>query len=117
MRYPTSEHLTSHDSHGSPKKGVPAKEIKKHLEAYGLTFRESFATEMAADLMGLPENIAIPNGFRIVPVEDEATLRKWIHVASIGFGVPTDVEDIWYDFFAEAACERPFQTLSRLIER
>jgi hypothetical protein len=92
------------------KEGVPAKEIKKHLEAYGLTFRESFATEMAADLMGLPENIAIPNGFRIVPVEDEATLRKWIHVASIGFGVPTDVEDIWYDFFAEAACERPFQT-------
>ena len=95
--------------------GVPAIEIKKHLEAYGLTFRESFATEMAADLMGLPEKTSIPNGLRIVPVEDEATLRQWIHVASLGFGVPTDVEDIWYGFFAEAVCERPFRTYLALL--
>jgi len=95
--------------------GVPAMEIKKHLEACGLTFRESFATEMAADLISLPENISIPNGLRIVPVEDETTLRKWIHVASVGFGVPTDVEDIWYGFFAEAVCERPFQTYLALL--
>src|SRR3972149_7981276 len=27
--------------------GVPALEIKKHLTAHGLTFRESYATEMA----------------------------------------------------------------------
>jgi len=95
--------------------GVPAMEIKNHLEAYGLTFRESFATEMAADLISLPENISIPNGLKIVPVEDEATLRKWIHVASVGFGVPTDVEDIWYGFFAEVACERPFRTYLALL--
>jgi GNAT superfamily N-acetyltransferase len=97
--------------------GVPAFEIKKHLETHGLTFRESFATEMAADLTSLPENISIPNDFRIVPVEDEATLRKWIHVASVGFGVPTDVEDIWYSFFAEAVCERPFRTYLALLNR
>ena len=95
--------------------GVPAMEIKKYLEAHGLTFRESFATEMAADLTSLPENISLPNGLRIVPVEDEATLRKWIHVASIGFGVPNDVEDIWYSFFAEAVCERPFRTYLALL--
>jgi GNAT superfamily N-acetyltransferase len=97
--------------------GVPAFEIKKLLETHGLTFRESFATEMAADLTGLPENISIANGLRIVPVEDEATLRKWIHVASVGFGVPTDVEDIWYSFFAEAVCERPFRTYLALLNR
>ena len=95
--------------------GVPAMEIKKYLEAHGLTFRESFATEMAADLTGLPENKSFPNGLKIVPVEDEATLRKWIHVASIGFGVPIDVEDIWYGFFAEAVCERPFRTYLALL--
>jgi GNAT superfamily N-acetyltransferase len=94
---------------------VPAVELKKHLETYGLTFRESFAKEMAADLTGLPENISLPNGLRIVPVEDEATLRKWIHVASIGFGVPNDVEDTWYGFFAEAVCERPFRTYLALL--
>jgi GNAT superfamily N-acetyltransferase len=95
--------------------GVPAMEIKKYLEAHGLTFRESFATEMAVDLMSLPENISAPNGLRVVPVEDETTLREWIHIASLGFGVPTDVEDIWYEFFAEAACERPFRTYLALL--
>ena len=95
--------------------GVPAAEIKKYLETHGLTFRASFATEMAAQITGLPENISSPNGLRIIPVEDEATLRHWIHVASVGFGVPTDVEDIWYGFFAEAVCEHPFRTYLALL--
>ena len=95
--------------------GVPAAEIKVQLENHGLTFRESFATEMAADLMSLPEKTQIPNGLRIMTVEDEALLRKWIHVASIGFGIPQDVENIWYSFFAEAACERPFLTYLALL--
>jgi hypothetical protein len=95
--------------------GVPATEIKKYLEVHGLTFRESFATEMAADLTDLPKNVSTPNGVSIVPVEDEATLRKWIHVASVGFGVPSDVEDIWYGFFSEAVCERPFRTYLALL--
>ena len=95
--------------------GVPAAEIKVQLENHGLTFRESFATEMAADLMSLPEKTQIPNGLRIMTVEDEALLRKWIHVASIGFRIPQDVENIWYSFFAEAACERPFLTYLALL--
>ena len=96
--------------------GVPATEIKKHLESHGLTFRESFATEMAAELTSLSENIPSPNGLKIVPVEDKSTLRQWIHVASVGFGVATDVEDIWYGFFAEAVCERPFRTYLALLD-
>ena len=95
--------------------GVPALEIKKHLEARGLTFSESFATEMAADLMTLRESNSIPKHLSIVRVEDEQTLRKWIHVASIGFGVPMDVEEVWFEFFSYAACAAPFQTYLALL--
>ena len=95
--------------------GVPPDEIKKQFETQGLTFRESFASEMAVDLIGLPEKTQVPNGLRIVVVEDEEMLRKWIHVASVGFGIPHDVENIWYEFFAEAACDRPFRTYLALL--
>ena len=94
---------------------VSPHEIKKQLEAHGLTFRESFANEMAADLLSLQVQQNIPSGLKIVVVEDEATLRQWIHVASIGFGIPHDAENIWYGFFAEAACDRPFRTYLALL--
>ena len=94
---------------------MPIAEIKRQLEAHGLTFRESFATEMAADLRNLSEKPAVPNGLQITTVENEEMLRKWIHVASVGFGIAQDVENIWYEFFADAACERPFQTYLALL--
>jgi len=96
--------------------GVPAIEIKKHLIAHGLTFRESFATEMAADLMALQENLITPPDLTIIPVKDREALKKWIHIASIGFGVPAEAEDVWYDFFAEAAFDLPFRTYLALLE-
>ena len=95
--------------------GVPAIGIKKYLEAHGLTFSEAFATEMAADLMALRSPIPIPNHLSIIRVEDGETLKKWIHIASIGFGVPNDAEDIWYEFFEEAACSFPFRTYLALL--
>ena len=94
---------------------VPANEIKKHLEAHGLTFRESFATEMAVDLTNLQEQQPVPSGLKIVPVEGETLLRKWIHIASIGFGISQDVENIWHEFFADAVCDRPFRTYLALL--
>jgi GNAT superfamily N-acetyltransferase len=97
------------------KEGVPAIEIKKHLEAHGLTFRESFAAEMAVDLMTLKKTPSLPAGLRIVPVAGGETLKKWIHIASIGFKVPLEVEEIWYEFFAEAACAHPFRTYLALL--
>ena len=60
--------------------GVPATEIKKVLVAHGLTLRESFATEMAADLLSLPEELPAPPGLRIVPVIGGSALRQWIAV-------------------------------------
>ena len=95
--------------------GPPAIEIKKYLEAHGLSFNESFATEMAADLRMLREERVGSNELRVVRVEDQETLRKWIHIASIGFSVPHEFEDTWYEFFAEAACAAPFQTYLALL--
>lgn len=95
--------------------GVPADEIRELLLAHGLTFRESFASEMAADLTKLEENIPVTGGLRIIPVEDGETLKKWIHVASVGFGVPADAEDIWHEFFNYTACNHPFRTYLALL--
>jgi len=98
------------------REGVPAIELKKHLEAHSLTFRESFAVEMAVDLTTLKENVSIPNNLTTIAVEDGTILKQWIHVASVGFGVPIEVEQIWYDFFAQAACDLPFRTYLALLD-
>ena len=95
--------------------GVPAQEIKKHLLANGLTFRESFATEMAIDLTAISGDRADPEGLEIILVDDDASLRQWIHVASVGFGVPPEMEDVWFEFFNYAACRTPFQTYLGLL--
>jgi GNAT superfamily N-acetyltransferase len=98
--------------------GIPAAEIKKQLLAHGSIFSEAFSREMAADLMTLPEDLPYPNGLEIVPVENGETLQQWIHIASIGFGVPEEYEQVWYDFFVEAVFDLPFRTyLARLNGR
>lgn len=95
--------------------GVPAAEIKKALIAHGLTFRESFATEMAADLSLLPEDLPLGPGLRIVPVDGGDALRQWIRVASIGFGVSEEFEQVWYDFFVDAIFDTRFRTYLALL--
>ena len=95
--------------------GVPATEIKKYLVAHGLTFSESFATEMGADLMLVPEELPLPTGLKILLVEDEETLKQWIHVASIGFGVREEFEKVWYDFFVEAVFDMRFRTYLAIL--
>ncbi len=96
--------------------GLPALEIKKYLESHGLTFSESFATEMAADLITLKEVFARPDYLQVMRVEDQESLRKWIHIASVGFSVPFEFEDTWHEFFAEAACASPFRTYLALLD-
>ena len=96
--------------------GVPAQEIKKHLLTNGLTLRESFATEMAIDLSGLSGDNPEPDGLEIVLVNDDKSLHQWIHVASVGFGVPSEMEEVWFEFFNYAACHIPFQTYLGLLD-
>jgi len=95
--------------------GVPATEIKKHLLANGLIFRESFATEMAIDMTVISEDHLEPEGLEIISVDDDKSLRQWIHVASVGFGVPIEMEEIWFEFFNYVACQTPFQTYLGLL--
>jgi GNAT superfamily N-acetyltransferase len=95
--------------------GVPGGEINKALLAHGLTFKESFATEMAADLSLLPEDRPAHPGLIIVPVDSSCTLRQWIHVASIGFRISEEFEKVWYDFFVDAIFEPQFRTYLALL--
>lgn len=98
------------------REGLPTTEIKKHLEAHGLIYKESFSAEMAVDFAALKQEISIPAGLTILAVEDNSTLKKWIHVASVGFGVPREVENTWYDFFNIAVCDAPFRTYLALLD-
>jgi len=97
------------------REGKQATELKQQLIAHGLTFKESFASEMALDLTLFTSNPPGPAGLTIVPVEDDETLKQWIHVASIGFGVPKDIQDVWFKFFTYAACTLPFRTYLALL--
>jgi hypothetical protein len=96
--------------------GGPAMELKNQLVIHGLKFKESFAIEMAADLMKLTENHPMPEGFKIIQVEDKSTLEQWIHVASTGFGVPATSESTWCDIFFDAVLEQPFRTYLALLD-
>jgi GNAT superfamily N-acetyltransferase len=96
--------------------GAPEGGIDKVLLSHGLTFRESFATEMAIDLSLLPENPPVHPGLRIVPVVAGDVLRQWIHVASIGFGISQELEKVWYDFFVDAAFDTRFRTYLALLD-
>jgi GNAT superfamily N-acetyltransferase len=95
--------------------GVPAEKIKRCLLSHGLTLHESFGAEMAADLSFIPSDVPVPAGLKIVRVEDKETLRQWIHVASIGFNVPAQYEDVWYEFFVESVFEQPFWTYLAIL--
>jgi GNAT superfamily N-acetyltransferase len=98
------------------REGVPATEIKKYLVAHGLTFRESFAIEMAADLNSVPDKLPAPGDLKILPVVAGKTLRQWIHVASVGFGVQEEFEKVWYDFFVEAVFDTRFRTYLAILD-
>jgi GNAT superfamily N-acetyltransferase len=95
--------------------GVPSVEINRVLLGHGLTFKESFATEMAVDLSVLPEELPAHPGLRIVPVVDGNALRQWIHVASIGFRISEKFEKVWYDFFVDTVFDGQFQTYLALL--
>jgi len=90
--------------------------VNKLLLAHGLKFRYSFATEMAVDLSLIQNNLPTHPDLRIVPVDDEAALKQWIHIASIGFGIDEKFEKVWYDFFVDAIFDMRFQTYLALLD-
>ncbi|MGA2488678.1 MAG: GNAT family N-acetyltransferase [Anaerolineales bacterium] len=87
---------------------TPRTDLDKHLLSHSLTFNEG-GTGMATDLVALHEDLSTPAGLAIMPVEDKATLKQWIHVASIGFGIPEHGERRWFDLFADLGFEMPMR--------
>jgi hypothetical protein len=96
--------------------GMSSTKINQILLAHGLKFRDSFATEMAADLLLLPDDLPTHPNLRIVTVDDEATLKQWIHIASVGFRIGEKFEKVWYDFFVEAIFDPRFQTYLVILD-
>ena len=90
--------------------------INKLLLAHGLKFRDSFATEMAVDLSLVPDDLPTHPGLRIVTVDDEAALKQWIHVASVGFRIGEKFEKVWYVFFVDTIFDMRFQTYLALLD-
>jgi len=90
--------------------------INKLLIAHGLKFRDSFATEMAVDLSLVPDDLPTRPDLRIVTVDDEATLKQWIHIASVGFRIGEKFEKVWYDFFVDAIFDPRFQTYLAILD-
>jgi GNAT superfamily N-acetyltransferase len=88
---------------------TPKMDLDRLLGTRGLTFKEG-GTGMAADLMGLHEELSIPAGLMIVPVENKAALKQWIHVASIGFGIPENGERLFLGLFADLGYEGPVRS-------
>ncbi|RPI01183.1 MAG: N-acetyltransferase [Ignavibacteriae bacterium] len=98
------------------KAGMSSAKINEALLAHGLTFRDSFATEMAVDLSLLPDDPPTHPDLRIVPVDDEYALKQWIHGACIGFRINEKFEKVWYDFFVGAIFNPQFRTYLALLD-
>jgi ribosomal protein S18 acetylase RimI-like enzyme len=90
--------------------GTQTIELHNTLLANGLAFRECFATEMAVDLALLPETLSTSHALKIVTIEDQYTLRQWIHAASIGFRIGGQFEQVWRDLFADVICNPQYRT-------
>jgi len=95
--------------------GMSSAKINGILLAHGLKFRDSFATEMAVDLSLVSDNLPTPADLRIMRVDDEAALRQWIHIASIGFKIGEEFEEVWHDIFVDSILDARFQTYLALL--
>lgn len=88
---------------------TPRMDLDRLLVPRGLTFKEG-GTGMAVDLMELHEELSIPAGLTIKLVQDKAALKQWIHVASIGFGIPENGERRFLGLFADLGYESPVRS-------
>jgi ribosomal protein S18 acetylase RimI-like enzyme len=98
------------------KAGMSSAKESRILLAHGLKLRDAFAAEMAVDISLVPDDLPTQPDLRIVTVDDEATLKQWIHVASVGFRISEKFEKVWYDFFVDAIFDARFQTYLALSD-
>ena len=74
-------------------------DLGTYLEGYGFS-REEGEAGMAADLMKLNEDIPSPTGLIIEQVSDMDTLKEWVHIFTLGFGIPETFNQAFFDLFA-----------------
>lgn len=94
--------------------GVQETGLTKQLIAHGLTFNEG-GTGMAADLSALPKDLPTPTGLTIALVENKETLKQWVHIVNLGFGLPIWSERIWFDLFADLVFELPLRNYLAIL--
>ena len=70
---------------------------------------------MAVDMMALPQDLVALGGLSIAPVENRETLEQWVHVATLGFGLPLWTEKIWFDLFADLVFELPLRNYLAIL--
>jgi GNAT superfamily N-acetyltransferase len=79
--------------------------LGEHLIAHGLTYTDG-GPGMALDLRKLNE-LSTPPDLTIKRVEDVETLRKFVHAAVLGFGLPEASESACFDLFAGLGFDLP----------
>ena len=84
--------------------------LGKSLEAHGLT-QAGNDPGMAVDIQSLPENIPAPPGLTIDQVKDIETLKKWLGVFAVGFGLKDFVAETFFSIFARIGfgAQNPFK--------
>ncbi len=93
---------------------TPRADLAQHLVARGLTFEEG-GMGMAADLSRLPDDAPAPPGLAVQPVEDQALLQQWAHVAAAGFGLPAGAGGSLFDLLAGLGLELPIRSYLALL--
>lgn len=76
-------------------------DLGKRLEAHGLQ-RMHDLPGMALDLATLRADHSAPAGLKVQHVQDDGTLRTFIHAAVIGFGLPPEAEQGLFEINARA---------------
>jgi GNAT superfamily N-acetyltransferase len=88
-------------------------DLGEHLIRHGLTFSQG-GTGMAVDLNDVPNSVPNPADFKIVPVTDLETLKKWNRASSIGFG-HLNPDDKFAEVLAEVVFDPPWRTYLGLL--
>jgi len=85
---------------------LEASDWRRQLLAHGLGYDED-TPGMAADLNALNEDLATPADLRILPVQDLAGLREWIHTFILGYELPGSWEADFFDLMAGLGLDLP----------
>jgi GNAT superfamily N-acetyltransferase len=94
--------------------GTQPTNLGQYLVAHGLTYTDG-GPGMAVDLLALNEDVTAPSGLTIEHVGDAGTLEKWVHAATMGFGLPDTSESACFDLFLGLGFDLPLRNYLGLL--